>query len=84
MSCFPIARKGTFKLVDGFSIAFQQWGVEGAKRVLALHGWLDNSNTHSILGPYLANHGYHVVAMDFVGHGFSSHLPNGVSYGFPK
>lgn len=47
-------------------------------------GWMDNSNTHSILGPYLASQGFHVIAIDWIGHGHSSHLPNGAPYLFQK
>ncbi|KAJ1440262.1 Alpha/Beta hydrolase protein, partial [Ochromonadaceae sp. CCMP2298] len=44
------------------------------KKIIGLHGWLDNSNTYTLLGPYLAAKGYHLVALDTVGHGRSSHL----------
>ena len=45
---------------------------------------MDNSNTHSILGPYLASKGFHVIAIDWIGHGQSSHLPRGSPYMFQK
>lgn len=70
-------------LLDGIRIAYQEWGVATAdhsKRILAMHGWLDNSNTFTFLGPYLAENGYHVVAMDHIGHGRSDHLGIGASY----
>ena len=41
---------------------------------LCVDGWLDNSASFSALGPYLADHhDFDVVAVDFVGHGHSSH-----------
>lgn len=56
------------------SLAYQQWGsTTSTKKVLAIHGWLDNSNSFNYLGPYLAELGYHVVAYDNIGHGRSSH-----------
>ena len=56
------------------SLAYQQWGSPtSTKKVLAIHGWLDNSNSFNYLGPYLAKLGYHVVAYDNIGHGYSSH-----------
>ena len=56
------------------SLSYQQWGSHNsAKKVLAIHGWLDNSNSFNFLGPYLAERGYHVVAYDNIGHGYSSH-----------
>lgn len=77
--------KNIFKLLDNTNIAFQEWGnTLSPKKILATHGWLDNSNTHSYLGPYLANLGYHVVAIDYCGHGLSSHFNKGVNYLFQK
>ena len=56
------------------SLAYQQWGSPtSVKKILAIHGWLDNSNSFNFLGPYLAELGYHVVAYDNIGHGYSSH-----------
>ena len=65
------------KLLNGLSIAFQQFGIQNQASslgsVLCLHGWLDNSNSFSFVGPYLADKGFHVVAIDFISHGFSDH-----------
>ena len=71
-------------LSDGVKIAYQEWGKGAPKRILMAHGWLDNSNSFSYLGPYLADNGFHVIAYDHVGHGYSSHLSNGAHYGNPK
>ena len=71
-------------LRDGMRIAYQEWGNANkklpAKKILALHGWLDNSNSFGILGPHLASLGYHFVAIDHLGHGRSSHLSPDASY----
>lgn len=37
-----------------------------------------------MLGPHLADRGYHVIAMDHIGHGHSSHLPPGCQYSYPQ
>ena len=56
------------------SLAYQQWGSPSSpNKVLAIHGWLDNSNSFNYLGPYLAERGFHVVAYDNIGHGYSTH-----------
>lgn len=71
------------RLIDGLRLGYQEWGVANSafsKRILALHGWLDNSNSFIYLGPYLASKGYHVVAIDHVGHGQSDHFGNGGPY----
>eukprot|EP01035_Chromulina_nebulosa_P019635 gene19635-25546_t len=58
-------------------MAYQEWGYENDKKILSLHGWLDNSNSFAFLGPKLASQGYHIIAPDFVGHGQSSHISRG-------
>ena len=73
-----------FLLSDGVKIAYQEWGKGAPRKLLMAHGWLDNSNSFSFLGPYLADNGFHVVAYDHVGHGYSSHLSSGAHYGYPK
>jgi pimeloyl-ACP methyl ester carboxylesterase len=61
-------------------IAAQAWGPENGKRVLALHGWLDNAGSFSRLAPLLPR--FRIVALDLPGHGLSSHRPLGAIYGF--
>lgn len=55
-------------------------GREGAPRVLALHGWLDNAASFVPLAPYLD--GVDLVAIDLPGHGRSAHLQPGADYSF--
>ncbi|RYG66540.1 alpha/beta fold hydrolase [archaeon] len=71
-------------LSSGLRMAYQEWGAGNAKKVIALHGWLDNSNSYYYLGPYLAKHGYHCLAVDHVGHGLSDHLGVGAAYNILK
>src|SRR3546814_6129023 len=52
-------------------------GREGAPRLLAVHGWLDNAASFI---PMLAHLGdFDVVAIDLPGHGHSFHRPPGTS-----
>lgn len=55
-------------------------GREGAPRVLALHGWLDNAASFVPLAPYLDD--LDLVAIDLPGHGRSAHLAPGADYSF--
>lgn len=49
--------------------------------ILALHGFLDNSNSFRPLAPYITNNDkYYVIAIDLPGMGFSSKIPNGIPY----
>jgi len=59
--------------VDGMRFAAQEWGTPGAKPVLALHGWLDNSASFERLAGQLSD--VHLLALDLAGHGQSDHRP---------
>lgn len=63
-------------------IAGKRWGNPEGKPVLCLHGWLDNSCSFDPLAPLLPNDKFDFVALDFNGHGFSSHYPPGMTYRF--
>ncbi|XP_047596708.1 serine hydrolase-like protein 2 isoform X1 [Lutra lutra] len=60
-------------------IAAKVWGSQQAPPVLCLHGWLDNANSFDRLIPLLPKDFYY-VAMDFGGHGLSSHYSPGLPY----
>ncbi|XP_075285431.1 serine hydrolase-like protein 2 [Opisthocomus hoazin] len=62
-------------------VAAKAWGPSEGHLVLCLHGWLDNANTFEKLIPLLPRDCYY-VAMDFPGHGLSSHRPAGSHYHF--
>ncbi|MEL0638393.1 MULTISPECIES: alpha/beta fold hydrolase [Marinomonas] len=49
-----------------------------ALRVLSLHGWLDNAASFHSLSPHFSD--FHHSALDFAGHGFSDHRPQGSFY----
>ncbi|KAL4647882.1 serine hydrolase-like protein 2 isoform X1 [Arapaima gigas] len=58
------------------------WGPEEGRPVLCLHGWADNAGSFNTLIPLLPKD-WKLVAVDMVGHGLSSHRPEGVFYTFP-
>lgn len=60
------------------SIAALSFGDPANPPLLALHGWLDNAASFKPLAPFL-NH-FHLIALDFAGHGLSAHRPPGTSY----
>ncbi|XP_052524351.1 serine hydrolase-like protein 2 isoform X2 [Tympanuchus pallidicinctus] len=62
-------------------VAAKAWGPPEGHPVLCLHGWLDNANTFDRLIPLLPTD-CRYVAMDFSGHGLSSHRPAGSPYYF--
>ena len=44
------------------------------KPILALHGYLDNSNSFLPLSHFLTKEGYYVISVDLPGHGFRYEL----------
>ncbi|XP_075712696.1 serine hydrolase-like protein 2 isoform X2 [Rhinoderma darwinii] len=67
-----------FKVPWGY-LAAKAWGSSKGRPVMCLHGWLDNANTFDRLIPLLPQE-YYYVALDFSGHGQTSHLPEGIRY----
>ena len=59
-----------------------RWGSGNSKKILALHGWLDNAASFWHLAPMLADQDYEIVAIDFPGHGHSDHRAPGHNYLF--
>ena len=52
-----------------------------AKPIVAIHGYLDNSNSFKPIANYLTQSGaYYVIAIDLPGMGFSSNIPDGIPY----
>jgi pimeloyl-ACP methyl ester carboxylesterase len=56
------------------------WSRPAAPRVLCLHGWLDNAASFVPLAPHLKD--FDLLALDFAGHGLSSHRPESSRYYF--
>ncbi|MGH8491823.1 MAG: alpha/beta fold hydrolase [Moraxellaceae bacterium] len=65
-------------LIKGRRIAARCWHDASLPPLLALHGWQDNAATFDRLAPLLS--GFHIVAMDFAGHGFSDWRADGMRY----
>lgn len=64
--------------VAGRTIALKQWRPSAPIKILALHGWLDNSASFDFLAPLLPP--AHIVAPDLAGHGLSDHRSADAAY----
>ncbi|XP_014610188.1 PREDICTED: serine hydrolase-like protein [Polistes canadensis] len=58
-------------------IAAKVWGLSTDRRILAVHGILDNAGTFNRIIKFLPKDCY-IVCIDLPGHGFSSHFDLGV------
>ncbi|MGV8960158.1 MAG: alpha/beta fold hydrolase [Stenotrophomonas sp.] len=64
--------------LDGLRVSGLRCGTPGARKVLALHGWLDNAASFLPLAALLP--ALDLVLLDLPGHGHSDHLPAGTPY----
>lgn len=82
MSARVIVDEIEFEVPYG-KLAAKSWHEETdeCKRILALHGWMDNAGSFDNLMPKIKHKGgLYIVALDLPGHGKSSQLPPGTSY----
>uniref|UniRef100_A0A1B0GQL8 AB hydrolase-1 domain-containing protein n=1 Tax=Phlebotomus papatasi TaxID=29031 RepID=A0A1B0GQL8_PHLPP len=61
-------------------VAGKWYGPADVKPILMIHGWLDNAGSYDTLIPLLPKDGISYLAIDLPGHGFSSHIPEGMTY----
>ncbi|CAM1368524.1 alpha/beta fold hydrolase [Tenacibaculum xiamenense] len=67
-------------VVNNFTFRGKSWGDSNCiNRILAIHGWLDNSNTFDKIAPTLSKDHY-IVAIDLAGHGISDHRSTNGNY----
>ena len=65
-------------MADGLTYAGLEWGDPDGYPILALHGWLDNALSFSVLAPFLSE--YRLIAMDLSGQGLSDHRSSDATY----
>ncbi|XP_055699115.1 probable serine hydrolase [Phlebotomus papatasi] len=61
-------------------VAGKWYGPADIRPILMIHGCLDNAGTWDTLIPLLPKDGISYLAIDLPGHGFSSHIPEGMIY----
>ena len=63
---------------DGLTYAGLEWGDPDGYPILALHGWLDNALSFSVIAPFLSE--YRLIALDLSGQGLSDHRSADATY----
>ena len=63
---------------DGLSYAGLEWGNPEGYPIVALHGWLDNALSFSVMAPFLNK--YRFIALDLSGQGLSDHRSPDATY----
>lgn len=65
------ANNSHFVDVDGVSVHYQEFGDSKKPKMILIHGFTASTYTWKTAAPILAGHGYHVIAVDLLGYGFS-------------
>ena len=63
---------------DGLTYAGLEWGDPDGYPILALHGWLDNALSFSVIAPFLSE--YRLIALDLSGQGLTHHRSPDATY----
>src|SRR5689334_17288611 len=67
----PLSDHSRFVSVDGIKLHYQEFGDETKPAVLLIHGFRSSAYVWRSSAPLIANQGFHVLAIDLVGFGYS-------------
>jgi pimeloyl-ACP methyl ester carboxylesterase len=70
-SLIPHAENSNFVNVDGARIHYQEFGEATKPTLLLIHGYTASLYVWKTVAPMLAQNGFHVVALDLLGFGYS-------------
>ncbi len=65
------SERSRFVGVDGVSVHFQEFGDPSNPTLILIHGYTASVYVWKTAAPILADHGFHVVAVDLLGFGYS-------------
>src|SRR5437868_8914115 len=67
----PHSEHSHFVNVDGIRVHFQEFGDVGHPTIILIHGYTASVYVWHKVAPLLAGSGFHVLAVDLVGFGYS-------------
>jgi pimeloyl-ACP methyl ester carboxylesterase len=70
-SLIPHSENSNFVSVDGARVHFQEFGDASKPTILLIHGYTASLYVWKTAAPMLADAGFHVVALDLLGFGYS-------------
>ena len=68
--------------INGVELAWREAGPAGGEPLVLIHGLAESSHTWDAVLPHLTGRGYHVIAVDLLGHGRSG-SPRIADYSIP-
>jgi pimeloyl-ACP methyl ester carboxylesterase len=66
------AESSKFIEIDGIKLHYQEFGDESAPKIILIHGYTASVYVWKTTAPLLAEAGFHVLAVDLVGFGYSA------------
>ena len=70
-SLIPHSERSRFAEIDGARVHYQEFGEPGDRTLVLVHGYTASTYVWKTAAPMLADEGYHVIAVDLLGFGFS-------------
>lgn len=67
----PHSENSHFVEIDGATVHFQEFGDQNNPTLLLIHGFTASAYVWRTVAPELASEGFHVVAVDLIGFGYS-------------
>jgi len=67
----PHSNNSHFIDVDSVAVHYQDFGDPSNPKMILIHGFTASTYVWKTVAPILAGHGYHVIAIDLLGFGFS-------------
>ena len=79
----PHSENSHFVNVDGATVHYQEFGDPGDPTLLLIHGYTASVYVWNTTAPLLADNGFHVIAIDLIGFGYSE-KPAWFDYSIPS
>ncbi|MEO8649325.1 MAG: alpha/beta hydrolase [Acidobacteriota bacterium] len=79
----PHSENSHFIIVDGATVHYQEFGDPGEPTLLLIHGYTASVYVWNTTAPVLADNGFHVIAIDLIGFGYSE-KPAWFDYSIPS
>lgn len=67
----PHAENSHFAEIEGMTIHYQEFGDAAHPKLILIHGYTSSTYVWRTTAPQLAENGFHVIAVDLLGFGFS-------------
>ncbi len=68
----PNSKYSKFVDIDGMEVHYQEFGIPSNPTLFLIHGYTSSTYSWKVVAPEFARKGYHVIAVDLIGYGYSA------------